>query len=339
VGGKPYTFRAAEGAPALEGPLLPRDTLEHTLERHPYLRQDSDPAWLVAEPGRFEVRRSIFLPEGVGLRIGPGTTLRFDPGQMLLARGPLEFRGSAAAPIVLEAREESWRGVVALGTDAPIHWSHVVVRNTTTPEIPGWGITGGVTFRGADLSLEECRFEGSHAEDALNVVRSQLALRNLVVRGVDSDALDADFCRGYIHGGQIVETGGDGVDVSGSRLEIADLSFHRIGDKALSIGEGSRVAIRGVRVADASIGVASKDRSLTRIESSSFSDIDRAALMAYVKKAHYGPAEIEASGVHIENARRRAVAQLGSRISLEGRTVEPEPLDVAALYDSQTPRK
>ena len=109
--------------------------------------------------------------------------------------------------------------------------------------------------------------------------------------------------------------------------------------QAISVGEGSHVAIRDVRVTDAAIGVASKDRSRTRVESSTFSGIEHAALMAYVKKPQYGPAEIEASGVHIEGARREAVAQLGSRISLDGRTVEPEPLDVDALYDSGAMRK
>ena len=42
-----------------------------------------------------------------------------------------------------------------------------------------------------------------------------------------------------------------------------------------------QVAIRGVRVTDSAIGVASKDRSRTRVEGSSFSGIGRAALMAY----------------------------------------------------------
>jgi hypothetical protein len=293
----------------------------------------------MAEPGSFDVQRSIVLPEGLGLRIGPGTTLRFGRNQMLLARGPLEFRGSATAPIVLEAREESWRGIVALGADTPSHWSHVVVRNTTAPEIPGWGVTGGVTFRGTDLSLENCSFQGSRAEDALNLVRSQIALHNLEIRGVDSDALDADFCRGRIQGGHIAETGGDGIDVSGSRLEIADVSLRHIRDKAISVGEASHVAIRDVRITDTAIGVASKDRSLARVESSIFSEIERAALMAYVKKLHYGPAEIEASRVHIQGARREAVAQLGSRITLDGRTIEPEPLDVDALYDSSPRRR
>jgi hypothetical protein len=334
VRGKSYTFRTTETAPPLERPPLPQVTLEHTLERHPYLHRDSDPTWLVVEPGSFDVHRSIVLPEGLGLRIGPGTTLRFGRNQMLLARGPLEFLGSATAPIVLEALEQSWHGIVALGADSPSHWSHVVVRNTTAPEIPGWGVTGGVTFRGTDLTLEDCSFQGSRAEDALNLVRSRITLHNLAIRDVDSDALDADFCHGHIQGGHIAETGGDGIDVSGSQLEITDVSFRHIRDKAISVGEGSQVAIRGVRVTDSAIGVASKDRSRTRIESSSFSGIERAALMAYIKKPQYGPAEIEAAGVHIEGARREAVAQLGSRISLNGRAIEPEPLNVDALYDS-----
>jgi hypothetical protein len=333
-----FRFHAIETAPALEHPPLPQPTLEETLARHTFLRPDSQAGWLVTKPGSFDVAGSMVVPEGVGLRIGPGTTLRFGRRDMLLAHGPLEFLGDAESPIVLEARGATWGGVVQLGNDTAVHWSHVIVRNTTAPAIPGWGVTGGVTFRGADLRLEDCVFEGSRAEDALNLVHSRISLLRVAISDDDTDAIDADFCQGRIEGVDIVKAQGDGIDVSGSQIEIEDVSLRDIRDKAISVGEGSDALIRRLRVSECGIGVASKDRSLVRVEDSTFSGVGHAALMAFVKKPHYGPAELEASRVHIENAPREAVVQLGSRLSLNGRTVEPETLDVDALYDSGPPR-
>jgi hypothetical protein len=140
-----------------------------------------------------------------------------------------------------------------------------------------------------------------------------------------------DFCEGRIAGGRIADAHGDGINLGGSRIEIEGVSLRGIGDKALSVGEGSDARIRRVQVAECGIGVASVDRSMARVEDSSFSGVERAALMAYAKKAEYGPAELEAINVRIEGDAREAIAQHGSRISIDGESIEPEPLDVDAL--------
>ena len=122
------------------------------------------------------------------------------------------------------------------------------------------------------------------------------------------------------------------IDLSGSQIEVEGVSLRGIGDKALSVGEGSHARIRRVQVTESGIGVASKDLSVVQVESSSISGVERAALMAYEKKPEYGPASLEAVDLQIEGAARHAIAQIGSRISIDGKPVEPEALDVDALY-------
>jgi len=334
-----HGFRTEHAEGALEAPPLPEPDLASVLARHPFLEREGETSWLVAGPGRFEVAGDLVLPRSYALRLRPGTTLRFDADAMLLARGSLELRGSAEQPIVLEGRGEGWQGLAALGSGAEVHWSHVVVRGTRSPRRPGWGLTGGVTLRSGTVLLEDCVFDGSAAEDALNVVRSELTLRGLGVRGVASDAIDVDFCVGSIEGGEIARAGGDGIDVSGSRLEIEAVELRDVGDKGVSAGERSQVAIAQLRVDGAGVGVASKDSSRVEVVDSRFRDIGLAVLMAYVKKGEFGPAEIVASGLEIEGGARHAIAQRGSRVALEGREVEPEALDVDALYATGPMRK
>ncbi len=339
LGDQNYSFQALDSAPPLPHPPLPQPPLSETLERHSFLSWDPKGRRLVAESGRFDVAGSIALPPGVGLHIGPGTTLRFEADAMLLARGPLEFLGSAEAPVVLEGRRADrrgpWWGVVALGEDALIRWSHVVVRDTTGPKIRGWGVTGGVTLRGGEVSLADCVFDGSQAEDALNVVRSKIALRNLRIRNASSDAIDVDYSEGRIEGGEIRDVGGDGIDVGASQVEIESVSLSRIGDKAVSVGESSEAHASRLEVSDARMGVVSKDLSTARVVDSVFRRIDLSALMAYQKKSQYGPGELVATDVQIRESGREALAQLASRISIDGREVEPEPLDVDALYPEE----
>jgi hypothetical protein len=59
-----------------------------------------------------------------------------------------------------------------------------------------------------------------------------------------------------------------------------------------------------------------------------------AGLMAYTKKPAYGPAQLDANRVTITGDGRKAIAQLGSRITIDGVRVASEPLDVDALYDA-----
>ena len=80
------------------------------------------------------------------------------------------------------------------------------------------------------------------------------------------------------------------------------------------------------------MGVASKDASRTRIEDTEIRDIEQIAIMAYTKKAEYGPSHVTTTGVKIERASHDHLAQTGSSIEVDGKPVEPRDLDVDKLY-------
>jgi hypothetical protein len=127
--------------------------------------------------------------------------------------------------------------------------------------------------------------------------------------------------------------------VSGTEVSIEGVQLERIHDKALSLGEGSRATISGVRVDDAGTAVASKDASHTEVSDSEFSRIHYTAIMAYVKKPEYGPSEIVARNVTLRDVGREALAQLGSRVELNGEEVPPEAIDIEELYEKGHMRK
>ncbi|MGI9431078.1 MAG: hypothetical protein ACR2PQ_02635, partial [Myxococcota bacterium] len=279
---------------------------------------------------------SLVLPKGAGLEISGGTTLRFPEQGMLLASGPLRFSGDAAHPIVLEGNPSpfgprGWQGVVVLRSDRPHHWRGVRVRHTRGIELGPWRLTGGVTFREAELRLEDSTFEGNRAEDALNLIRTHFDLVRISVRDTPSDALDADFSVGTIRGGRFTDIGGDGIDVSGSRVEVHGTALARVRDKAISVGERSEIEAHEVSVQDAGTALACKDASRATLRDSTLRQIHHAALMAYVKKPEYGPATIIADRLEIDSP-QHAIAQVGSRIRLDGLPVEPSRVDTDELY-------
>ena len=323
--------------PPLRRSPVPTATLAEVLAQHPFLAHDAEAGELVSESGVWDVRGSLALPPGLGLRLLAGTTLRFGPGEGLVATGPLRFQGEPGAPVRLEGPpgddpSELWSGIAVLGSERPSHWTHVHVLRTGGFRREGWTLPAGVVFRRADISMESCRLAYNRTEDALNIIRSQFTLRDVEIVDSVSDALDADFSEGRIEGGRIWRTGGDGIDVSGSQVHLSEVQLSEIHDKAVSVGERSRLTASGLVISRSGTAFVSKDRSRGEIRDSRISEIAHTALMAYAKKVEYGPAELEANENAITRVQRVAMAQTGSRVVIDGRSIPTEDVDIDRLY-------
>jgi hypothetical protein len=302
---------------------LPTPLLAEVLDRHRFLRWNEAARSLQAEPGLWQVEGSLILPPGVGLALPPGTILRFQPKQGLIARGPLRFLGAEGAPVVLEGppgrkSSQRWSGVYVIESDRPSFWSHVLVRNTGGFKRHGWSLPGGVVFRKATVELEHCSFSGNLGDDSLNVVRTHFSLSDVDIFDSLSDGFDGDYADGSISGGNIARAGGDAIDVGGSHVAVQGTHITDIRDKAISVGERSRLSADAVVVGHAGIGVASKNGSEAVVTGSSFDDISDVAFVAYTNRPEFGPGTLTASSNRITRTAVPALAQAGSRIVLDG---------------------
>jgi len=314
--------------------------LDELLAAHSFLSSVPGSPEIRVRPGDWPVNRSLRIPAGYRLVIGPGTTLRFGSDAGILSRGALRFEGSAAEPVLLTGSGDAlWPGVFVIESAEPSTWSHVEVRNTAGFDALDSGLTGGVTFRRNEVSLRACRFLDNQAEDALNIIRSEFSLVDVDIRGARSDALDADFTRGTIRGGTIAQIGGDGIDMSGSTITIERVALEDIHDKAVSVGEASDAVVREVEVRRVGTLIASKDGSRTDLSNSVADSVSEVAFMAYTKKPVYGGAELFISGVSLGESGQVALAQIGSRVVIDGSEVANQELDTEELYRQGSMRK
>jgi len=118
-----------------------------------------------------------------------------------------------------------------------------------------------------------------------------------------------------------LDIGNDAIDISGTTLEVRDVSIRGIGDKALSGGENSTIHASGLEIRGASTGIASKDLSRVRVTGATLSQVSGSALMAFIKKPEYGPAEIDCEACNFVDVNAIAVGQFGSRILVNGEVV------------------
>jgi hypothetical protein len=336
------TSQPAPVYPPLSANPLPDGDTAAQLAAQPFLSLDKTAARFSIKPGNWDVQQSLVIPAGFNLVMEAGTTLRFAPGAALVAHGPLRLRGSVEAPVVLQGQAgKTWPGIVVLDAHGPSSFEHVVVRDTHSVTLDAWSLTGGVNFYASPVELRDCAFYASHGEDALNIIHSRFDISGLLVSGTASDAFDADFSTGTVRRSRFENIGaaggGDGIDISGSQVAVSQIEFSEISDKALSVGERSEMTARNIKITGAGTGAAAKDGSLLVLNDAEINGVQFAGLTAYIKKEEHGAAEIIAQQVTVAGANARsepAIAQLGSRITFDGATIEPRDLDVDALYET-----
>jgi hypothetical protein len=277
--------------------------------------------------------------------VQPGTVLRFAEEAALIAYGEVALTGSPDNPIRLTAdraaspTEATWPGVVVFKAPRQSRWSHVTVEQTRGVDWVGWTLTGGVTFFESDVSIDNSVFRDSRGEDALNIISSAFELDAVDFKDTASDAFDSDYSNGRVTGGLYSNIGlsgggGDAIDVSGTEIVIEGTNFDGVSDKAISVGEKSQARVSDISVVRATTGVVSKDGSDVRVERSEIYGSSLAGLMAYTKKAEYGPARLVADGVDVRDSGAPALAQNGSVIEWNGKPVRSANIDVEALYEN-----
>ena len=280
-----------------------------------------------------DVEGDLLLPLGRPLHARGGTTLRFAPGAVLLSGEALLWQGGAEAPIVLEPRDDSWAGLVVIDAAGRSELTHVVVRGADVVDRGGWQTTGGVSFYFSHLLMRRCRIEDARGEDALNVFGAECDLIGCVLQGGPSDLFDGDFVTGRAENCSFSDSGEDAVDVSGSVFDVVGCNFQRIGDKALSIGERSRVTASDCSVTSCSIVAAVKDGSEATLRDFQVERAEQYGLAVYVKKPEYGPSRVLAERIRLGSTGRGAhLVQVGCTLTLDGRLVPGEPVDVERLY-------
>jgi hypothetical protein len=342
-GSQSMVHEAISYYPSLKLSPIPDRSISQVLSDFPFVTQ-AKPNTLRIEQGEWNVDSWLFVPKGFKLIIPEGTILRFSSSTGIIARGPVIMNGANDNPVVLEGegQKESqgqWQGIFVSDTKEPSVWSNVVIRNTSGISTKGWGLTAGTTFYQADAILKNVSFLGNRCEDSLNIVRSKFEISGISIKNALSDGFDSDFSNGIVTKGKFenigLAGGGDGIDVSGTTINIRETMFKNIGDKAISAGEKSTVTGTQLHIEGAGAGVVSKDGSHVSLENSTIRDYNIAAMMVYIKKQEYGPATILANHIEADNLPVSAIAQKGSHILIDGIEVPSRDLNVKRLYAAQ----
>ena len=75
--------------------------------------------------------------------------------------------------------------------------------------------------------------------------------------------IDFDFSKGNIIDSKFNKIGNDGLDFSGSDVNVENIYFDNVNDKQISVGENSKIKLNKIYGINSYISIASKDGSIT----------------------------------------------------------------------------
>ena len=298
----------------------------------PFLFTDDFLKEVKVPPGTWVLREDLIVPKDYTFVVMAGADISLLNKAMILSYGPVKFLGTETAPAVLRSPDESGYGLVVIGAEAESLIEYARFENLSPPLRNGWALTGSITFYESPIKIRQSYFaKNIGGDDLVNIIRSNFSISNSVFRESLVDALDGDFITGTITNTRFIESGGDAVDVSGSKVTLDGVHIEGALDKGISVGEESSLEAFNTFITKAFIGIASKDGSQVSGKNITIKDTD-IGLAAYQKKPEYGPASLSLVELVLDEVKTKALSETNSSITIDGEEMAEEDGVYGKLY-------
>ena len=293
----------------------------------------------IIESGSWKVTKPLVI--NGNLTINSGVNLNFSKNAYLIVHGALLVNGLEDTPVSISPSQNVWKGIYVVSNNGQTSkLSHTYISGAHEINDGILKLTGGVSFYGGSVNLDHVYITETKAEDALNIVKSNISISDLYISKTHSDGFDCDFCAGSIRTSKFQSIGGDALDFSGSNVKIGDTKIIEVKDKAFSIGEESNVEIINSVSVNSGVGIAVKDGSRAIVKDSIFNDYKLHAAMTYTKKEHFlGESSLEMYGVDVGKGKNKFSRQFGSYMSIDNSETELKEVNVQKLYSGHIMKK
>jgi len=256
--------------------------------------------------------------------------------------GHLTVKGTADNPASLTKQVSSrkWSGLSVFSNEySPKSVvRHLNISYSSNPKLGLWQPRGATYFVKTPVLLEDIHISENQSEDGLNIINGDIEINRMLITNALSDAFDCDFCVGTVNDSEFrsigFRSGGDGIDVSGSKLTLNNVSFNGVRDKAISGGERSHLIVNTARFNNVNFGLVAKDDTKIAATNITAENVKHHALMSYSKKPIFGGAILDVSEFNCLDAQceNKITVETGSVLTINGTAIDSQDLDVKGLY-------
>ena len=177
-------------------------------------------------------------------------------------------------------------------------------------------LTGCLTLINLQIKNISITSDKSSCEDSINFINVKGEVDNILIKNSFMDGLDIDFSNVQINKAEIYGAGNDCLDFSNGNYKLNQILLSNCGDKALSIGEKSFLELDKIKINNSNIGVASKDSSITSLNTISLENL-KTCVAAYNKKQEYYGSFIKIKEMNCRNYDKKIDKDNSSKIIIE----------------------
>jgi hypothetical protein len=272
------------------------------------------------------LNNDLLIPKGKTLVISEKQKLKLN-NSILKIEGNLVITGEIENKVEVSTTENGGQ-IIQIGGQSFI--KNCIFKNFNLSNKKSLN-TSSLTFYKSKIEILNTEFISNQHEDFLNLVSSDVILKNINFRNCNSDCLDSDFSNGIFEEIYFSNSGNDGVDFSGSNIQVRNIFLENISDKAISVGEGSIVDFNNINIQNSEIGVVSKDGSKLRIESLKTNNV-KVPMSNYIKKSRFKNSFLSVKNYSIIEYDHKHLIQKGLMIELDGNSIFGNIEDVERMF-------
>jgi len=250
---------------------------------------------------------TVIEPTKSSTIIHPGAMIHLGAGISVVIKGSVYAEGTSDFPIyVKNSNDVNFGSFVIKGKGKDK--SRVVLKNFhvsggNQAVVDGVYYSGQISIYDADVEVVSSTFKNSVSDDGINIKRSNINVAESKFMNNAGDQFDCDFCRGKVWDSIFSvaddvdlapDVSTDGLDVSGSNIDVGKSFFNNLSDKGISVGEGSSVRVNGSSIYNSRVGIAVKDGSVLYLEKGNVFEKNIFELSQYNKKKFF-----KAPGLHL----------------------------------------
>lgn len=272
---------------------------------------------VIFKKGKYNISRNVIIPTGYVVNIPSGTDITFTSGALFLSKSPVNSYGKPDQPVILRGVN----GMLISDARSVSTFRNTWFVNSDNLDINNWWLPGGLTVYNSAIVLDHCTFSYSKAPESLTLMRSNFEIIGCNFNKNTQKGLSAQFSNGKILKSRFITNALIGIELTGSRVELDEVTIHQASSRGLSVGEGSKVEVRYIEIKDTDIGVVSVDMSRLTIEKIDLQDCQR-GFAAYQKKPEFGGSQIVVQDYIATRVKVLHRIEPGSTLKLKGEEVQ-----------------
>ena len=254
---------------------------------------------LIVKTGAYVIKDNIKTPYGYQVVLEPGVKLSLAPDVSVLIRGSLIAEGTEDNKIIVKSLDsENPFGTFSIypeNNNSKVKLTNFEINGGSEAVLDGVYFSGQISIHSAKVFIDNSSFLNSKSDDGINIKFSEVEIKNSKFMNNIGDQIDLDYCKGVFINNKLIfekyeklkniET--DGLDISGTDIEIKENIFENFSDKGISVGEKSYPLISMNTFNNNNIALAIKDSSIAKVEYNIFNN-NNEDISLYIKKNFYG---------------------------------------------------